>query len=132
MTEQIVNEILDDVTGVLVGNLTGVFAVALQVAHQQNGRSIAIVDETMQSLTIPDSTEVQIVEKTQKHQVLAEIARAGVIIGGGPGTIKLANAFIEHHKPLVAIAGSGGVVDEGVLPQKISVVESVTAAMELL
>lgn len=117
---------------VLVGNLQGTFAIAIESADTHGGQTMAVVDENLAQQPLPASTEIVIVDPLQKHQRIAEIADAGLVLGGAEGTRKLAAQLLAKNKPLVAVKGTGGAVDDRSLPNSIPIADSLEDAIEQL
>jgi len=118
--------------GVAVGSLKGTFATAIDVAAKNGAPTLAVVDATMAEQPHPATTEIVVVDPNEKHQRIAQIASAGLVLGGAEGTRKLAAQLLAVNKTLVAVRGTGGAVDDGSLPSEIAVVDSVDEAIELV
>ena len=118
--------------GIAVGNLVGTFAIAIETADQLSIETVAVVDETMQRLARPDSTNVIVVAANEKHATIAQLASGGIILGGGNGTRKLVDQLILANKPLVGILGTGGAADDGTLPESIPFFTSLDEAIPQL
>ena len=118
--------------GVAVGNLTGTFAVALETAEQLGVHSLAIIDESMSELDRPDTTKIIKVAADKKHPMIAEQAAGALVIGGAKGTLKLVDHFMDRKKPVAAIIGAGGVVDEGALPAEVKLLETLAESITYL
>lgn len=111
MTEEAARKISNLGYGIGVGNVSGTFACALRSAKANSGITMAIIEQGLGSLNLDDCDILQIVKsQDEKHEALAKQCNAGLIIGGGVGTLKLAERFLMEQKPLVAIANSGGIV----------------------
>ncbi len=118
---------------VVVGNSVGTFAAAVESAASNGGQTMAVLDEAASvQQTLPASTEIVVVDASEKHQRIATLADAGLVLGGAGGTRKLAAQLIAKEKPLVAVEGTGGAVDDDSLPNSIRVVDSIELAVEQL
>lgn len=117
---------------VVVGNLLGTFAAAIESAEAHGGQTMAVVDQTIAPNAHSALTEVLVVESSEKHQAIAEMADAGLVLGGAEGTRKLAAKLLAEGKPLIAVKGTGGAVDDQSLPVAVSVADSIDQALELL
>jgi uncharacterized protein (TIGR00725 family) len=99
--------------GLAVGNTKGTFHHALVAASGLGGKACAVLEPsqlTWINYTLDSVTRCQ--SQNVKHQLLAQKADAGIMIGGGPGTEKLMNRLLNQQKPVVALQGSGGITDE--------------------
>ena len=115
--------------GVAAGNLTATFKAAFAGARQQQGASLAIVEEKLRDLDHDLCDELVIVpDVATKHKKLAEFCLGAIMIGGGPGTANVAAKFLELSKPVVAIEGTGGIV-AGNLNPSVMVTKSIEVAV---
>jgi len=109
--------------GVAVGSLTGAAAGA---------NTLAVIDDSMVNLLHPESTEVIVVSAESKHAAIANHADAGLVLGGAGGTVRLAAQLLAAGKPLAAVAGTGGSVDDGSLPGNVPVFPDLEEALRHL
>lgn len=115
-----------------VGNTQGTFAYALMEASSNRGQTLAVLERNrplianrhLQHVTFADSQD-------QKHEYIADTADAGVIIGGGHGSLKLIQQFIKRDKPLCAISRSGGIVDSE-LPRQVTLYQEIYQALDAI
>lgn len=97
--------------GLSVGNLSGMFGLALRVAKANGGTTLGIIEKGLNNAEHQDCDVLHIVSSQEKkHKAIASACIGGIVIGGGPGTLKLAQHFLDQGKTIVAIEGSGGVV----------------------
>jgi len=117
--------------GLAVGNTTGTFSAALESCHQHGGHSLAVLEAGMK-LNNPNNIDIIDWQVSQclKHHLIACMADAAIIIGGGAGSALLVEELLKQNKPVTAIRGSGGIVDNA-LDKKIVVVNSVREAFDL-
>jgi len=105
------------------GNSTGTFPHVFTGAKSVNGHTLAVLEA---GVTVLDETPCDAViyapDSDAKHQLIADKCLAAIVIGGGHGTKKLITQFLNLDKPVVAIAGSGGVVI-GELDARVKVVD---------
>ena len=115
--------------GVAAGNLTATFKSAFAGARQQQGASLAIVEEKLRDLDHDLCDEFIVVpDVATKHKKLAEFCLGAIMIGGGPGTANVAAKFLELSKPVVAIEGTGGIV-AGNLNPSVMLTKSIEVAV---
>ncbi len=132
MAEEVARKISSLGYGIGVGNVSGTFACVLRSAKANRGITMAIIEQGLGSLNLDDCDILQIVKsQDEKHEALARQCNAALIIGGGKGTLKLAERFLKEQKPLVAIADSGGIVPEE-LNEAITLSPTVDSAVRKL
>ncbi len=118
--------------GVGVGNLSGVFDHALQSAKASGGTTMGVIEKDLYKQKHQDCDILLVVSSQEsKHQVLATRCIGGIVIGGGPGTLKLIRHFLDRDKRIVAIDGSGGVVPSE-LAERVILSHSVDHALAVL
>ena len=115
--------------GVAVGNLVGTFAVALEASAAAAANTLAVIDDSMLDLARPESTETIVVAAELKHATIAQHAVAGLILGGAGGTLRLTDQLLAAGKPMAAVAGTGGAVDDGSLPNDVPIFSDLEAAL---
>ena len=116
--------------GLAVGNTTGTFSAALAACHSSGGHSLAILESGMK-LENPNNIDVIDWQASQclKHHLIACLADAAIIIGGGAGSALLAQELLQQNKTVTAIRGTGGIVNEA-LDNNIILVDSVRDALD--
>ena len=117
---------------VVVGNSLGTFAAAVESAATQGGQTMAVLDQATAQHTLPASTEIVVVDALEKHQRIANLAGAGLVLGGAEGTRKLVAQLMDKGKPLIAVKGTGGAVDDHSFPSSVQVVDTIDLAVERL
>ena len=118
--------------GVGVGNLSGTFDHALRSAKAHAGMTIAIVEQALSTKHHDDCDVLLVVSSQQeKHQALSDQCCGAIVIGGGPGTQKLIDRFLEKGKRIVALEGSGGIVPLE-LDRRVALHPTVDRALEAL
>ncbi len=117
---------------VVVGNSVGTFAAAIDSAATHGGQTMVVLDDAAAQQALPASTEIIVVDTVEKHQRIAMLADAGLVLGGAEGTRKLVAQLIAKDKPLIAVKGTGGAVDDHSLPDSIPIVDSIEFAVEKL
>lgn len=117
--------------GLAVGNTSGTFSAALASCHRNGGHSLAVLESGMK-LENPNNIDVIDWQASQclKHHLIACLADAAIIIGGGAGSALLAQELLQQNKPVTAIRGTGGIVNE-TLDSKIILVDSVREAFDV-
>ena len=97
--------------GLAVGNFTGTFSYALAGAQHHRGTTLAII-ETYLWDNRHRRTDILILtgSTAEKHCKLVAMCCGGIIIGGGNGSLHLADQLLLAGKPVIAMAGSGGIV----------------------
>jgi len=104
------------------GNSTGTFPHVFTGAKSVNGHTLAVLEPNCTVLDEALCDDVIYAPDSEaKHQLIAEKCLGAVVIGGGYGTKKLIARFLNLDKPVVAIAGSGGVVP-GELGARVKVI----------
>ena len=118
--------------GVGVGNLSGMFNQALKSTKSCGGATMAIIEKDVGKQEHQDC-DILLVSSSQetKHQALSTRCIGGIVIGGGPGTLKLIQHFLDRNKKIIAIDGSGGVVPSE-LAKGVILSHSVDQALGLL
>jgi uncharacterized protein (TIGR00725 family) len=96
--------------GVVCGNLGGVFRAAFEGARKAGGDTIAYLTEP----AVPDEAPCARAHTglgETKHAAVAEACAGAVIIEGFEGTRRLLEEILKRGKPVVAMAGTGGLAD---------------------
>jgi len=108
---------------VCAGNVMGTFPHAFTGAKSVNGHTLAVLETDCSALDETACDDIIYApDSDAKHQLIADKCLAAIVIGGGHGTKKLITLFLNLDKPVVAIAGSGGVVT-GELDARVKVVD---------
>lgn len=116
----------------LAGNVTSTFGYAFQAAKEFKVANICVIEKHRKYPRENDATEIYHTEDTfSKHQQIAQMADAAILIGGGPGSQLLLNHFIRNHKTVIAIKGSGGIAD-GKLSKQVLIAKNPTEAFHTL
>ena len=118
--------------GVGVGNLSGIFQQALKSTKACGGATMAIIEKDLSKQEHKDC-DILLISSSQKtkHQALSTRCIGGIVIGGGPGTLKLIQHFLDRNKKIIAIDGSGGIVPSE-LVEGVILSHSVDQALGLL
>jgi predicted Rossmann-fold nucleotide-binding protein len=118
--------------GVGVGNLSGMFDQALKSTKSCGGATMAIIEKDVGQQE-HQHCDILLVSPSQdtKHQALSTRCIGGIVIGGGPGTLKLIQHFLGRNKKIIAIDGSGGIVPSE-LAAEVILSDSVDQALGLL
>jgi len=106
---------------IIAGNVLGTFGYAFGAAKMMGGRTMAIVDDDINSLPRYIDQVLYIPSVMKKHENVALLSSAAIIIGGGDKSLHLAREFIKQGKPIIAITGTHGIVDSEVQPLGIKV-----------
>jgi len=106
---------------IVAGNVLGTFSYAFGAAKMLGGRTMAIVDNDIHSPSLFIDQVLQIPTVMKKHENIALLSSAAIIIGGGDKSLHLAKEFIKQGKPIIAITGTHGIVDSEVKPLGIKV-----------
>ncbi len=116
----------------IAGNTSGTFAHAFEAAQKYPITTICVI-EKHKKLDYKES--VSEIYRTQdsysKHSQIAQMADAGILIGGGGGSQQLLNHFIKNNKTVIAILGSGGIT-ESQLPDTVLTAQNTTEAFKIL
>lgn len=125
-------QIADHGIGICAGNLTGTFHYAFEGAKSVSGHTLAIVEKSLNTLESKYCDEVRFVADTSiKHQTIAEKCLGAIVIGGGEGTKKVIDQFLRLEKPVVAIKGSGGIVNSE-LDKRVTIESDVKRALKII
>lgn len=116
----------------IAGNVTSTFGYAFKASKEYKVANICVIEKYKKHLREHDATEIYHVEDTfSKHQQIAQMADAAILIGGGPGSQMLLNHFIKLKKTVVALEGSGGIVGRN-LSKKVEIVKNPSQAFKFL
>lgn len=116
----------------IAGNVTSTFGYAFKASKEFNVANICVIEKHKKHPKEHDATEIYHTDDTfSKHQQIAQMADAAILIGGGPGSQLLLNHFIKHKKTVVAFEGSGGIVGEK-LSKKVKIVRTPSEALKFL
>jgi hypothetical protein len=129
LVEEATSMLAEQNLGIAVGNVCGTFFMALETADRLGVQGVAVVDDSMSTKGLPASTRIDVVAADKKHDQIARLASAGLIVGGAEGTRKLSGKLVAAGHPVAAVKGSGGAVDDGSLSDLIPVFDSVEQAV---
>lgn len=116
----------------VAGNVTSTFAYAFKAAKEFKVANICVIEKQKRQIQSHDATELYFSNDTySKHDQITDLADAAVLIGGGPGSKLLLNHFIKHKKTVVAIEGTGGIVNKN-LPKTVHIAKNITEAFKFL
>lgn len=119
---------------VCAGNISGTFLYAFQGAKSMGGKTLAIIDG---SIDVDEENrkycdQIIVVKSTLlKHQTIADKCDGALVIGGGKGTLSVIKQFLRKNKPVVAIKNTGGVV-EADLDNNVQLIDSIESAINLI
>jgi len=86
------------------GNLSGTPKYAFQSDKQNNGITLAIIEQTQHFYDHQYCDILEVVPNIDtKHKMLTELYCGAIVIGNDPGTVKLIELFLEQEKPVVVI-----------------------------
>ena len=95
---------------ILCGGTGGTFHAAFETNHMNGGKNIAFLEE---GRTIPCEailSEVRYFTSSQKkHKAMVDASVFAIAIGGGPGTISIAEKILLANKPLYIVKGTEGI-----------------------
>ena len=132
LAEEAARKISERGCGVGVGNVSGTFEHALNSAKSSKGITMAIIEQDVCCRDLQNCDILQIVSsQIDKHKALANQCSGALVIGGGHGTLKLIDEFLENQKRIVAIANSGGIVPKE-LNASIEIRDDVDSALRSL
>ena len=119
--------------GVAAGNLTSTFYYAFKAAKAAGGSTYGIIEAALAELETQYCDELKIVDDVDvKHRYIAEYCIGAIVIGGGNGTLSVIDKFLQFNRPVVAIEGSGGIVDNELDDAVLLVANSEGAVSQLL
>ncbi len=103
----------------LTGNLKGTMGIALEYAHLGKAETLLVTERHQPLASGRNLSQVVYAEdQASKHSLIATLADAAVIIGGGEASLKLVHKLLKRNKPVFAIRCSGGIT-RSELPTKV-------------
>ncbi len=94
----------------LTGNFRGTMGTALEHAHNGKTETVLVTEKYQPLASGRHLSQVIYAENQErKHHLIACLADAAVVIGGGKASLQLVNKLLEHNKPVFAIRRSGGI-----------------------
>lgn len=103
----------------LAGNYRGTMGVGLEYAHNAGAKTTVVIEKDKAIITGRYISNVIYAQhQAHKHELIAQLSDAAVVIGGGHASLRLTNALLLHNKPVFALRGSGGIT-EGELPKRV-------------
>jgi len=116
----------------IAGNISATFEHAFKAASAYKVATIAIMEKHKESHGQHHATEIYKTKDTfTKHQQIAQMADAAILIGGGSGSQLLLKYFLKHKKTVIAIKGSGGLADSK-LPKQVLIAAHPSEAFQIL
>jgi len=116
----------------IAGNVSSTFGYAFINAKKFNVSNICVIEKHKKPVENHHATEIYLTEDSfSKHAQIAQMADAGILIGGGPGSQLLLNHFLKNKKTVVAIEGTGGIADKNI-SEKIIKLKNPTDAFKFL
>jgi SLOG-like protein len=116
----------------LAGNYRGTMGVALE--HASNGQTeTVIVIERDQPIVNGRyiSSVVYAQHQADKHELIAQLSDAAIVIGGGNASLRLVNALLLYKKPVFALRGSGGIT-QFELPKSVLMYSEAADAIDVI
>ena len=117
----------------LTGNFKGTMGIALEHAHNSRAETLLVTEKYQPLASGRYLSQVIYAEnQSQKHDLIATLADAAVVIGGGKASLNLVNKLLKQRKPVFAIRCSGGITHHE-LPKEVlyySETEDVLAVIE--
>ncbi len=99
--------------GVSAGGLKATFEAAFRGAKEAKGKTMAILEKGSINVESKYVDSIQYaVNQNDKHDIISKKCYGAIVIGGGLGTVKLISKFYLQKKNVIAITGTGGIVDE--------------------
>lgn len=116
----------------VAGNVTSTFGFAFEQAKNYPVSTICVIEKHKKPTSPHLASEVILTKDTySKHDQIAQMSDAAILIGGGAGSQLLLNHFIKSHKTVIAIIGSGGLADND-LPKSVYKARNITEAFKIL
>jgi len=106
---------------ILAGNIVGTFRYAFCSAKLFGGKTFALVDKKISRPPLFIDSLMYVPSNTRKHQQVALLSRAAIIIGGGGRSLHLVKEFIKQGKPVIAISDTHGIVDNEIEPLGVKI-----------
>lgn len=114
------------------GNVTATFDHAFKAASPYKVATICVIEKHKKPVHDHFATELHKTPDTySKHAQIAQMADAGILIGGGAGSQILLKHFLKNKKTVIAIKGTGGLADSK-LPDKVLVAAHPREAFQML
>lgn len=105
---------------ITAGNTRGTMAVGLEHAKNLNAETTVVIERNHPIINGRSITNVIYADDhSQKHEIIAQISDAALVIGGGYGSLRLVNALLLYKKPVFALRGSGGIT-KNELPEQVT------------
>lgn len=103
----------------LAGNYRGTMGVGLEYARSADAKTTVVIEKDRAIISGRNiSSVIYAQHQAHKHELIAQLSDAAVVIGGGHASLRLVNALLLHNKPVFALRGSGGIT-EGELPKRV-------------
>ena len=116
----------------VAGNTTATFKYAFEAAQAYSVDRICVIEKHKEKQNTILCTQLFTTTDTHsKHNKIAQMADAAIVIGGGAGTQLLLKYFLKYKKTVVVIANSGGITDKELL-EGVHLVENIREAFKLL
>ncbi|NOR87752.1 MAG: methylated-DNA--[protein]-cysteine S-methyltransferase [Bacteroidales bacterium] len=116
----------------VAGNVSSTFGYAFKAAKAYHAPTICVIEKHKRTSKEHDASKIIRTKDTHyKHNQIAQIADAAVLIGGGAGSQLLLKYFIKNKKTVIAIKGSGGLADKN-LPPQVLIASSAREAWSIL
>lgn len=114
------------------GNVTATFDHAFKAASNYKVATICVIEKHKKPDHDHFASEIYKTPDTySKHLQIAQMADAGILIGGGAGSQLLLKYFLKNKKTVIAIKGTGGLADSK-LPKGVLVAAHPREAFHIL
>ncbi len=117
---------------ILAGNVVGTFRFAFYGAKVVGGKTMAVVDNKLEKKPYSIDQILYTSTKNEKHEQVALLSSAAIVIGGGKHSLHLVKEFIKQGKPIIAIEGSKGIVEGEIQPLGVKVTTLFKAIRQIL
>ncbi len=129
---QLAREVALRQCSLLAGNYRGTMAVGLEHARKGNAETIIVIEKDRPVISGRYISKVIYAQhQAHKHELIAQLSDAAIVIGGGHASLRLVNALLLHNKPVFALRGSGGIT-EGELPKGVLMYSEAADAMAVI
>ncbi|MGH1374042.1 MAG: hypothetical protein ACRBBW_18525 [Cellvibrionaceae bacterium] len=116
----------------LAGNYRGTMGVALEHASNAHADTTVVLEKNQFLVSGRHiSRVIYAQDQSHKHELIARMSDAAIVIGGGHASLRLVNALLLYRKPVFALRGSGGIT-EAELPKRVLMYSEAADAINVI
>jgi len=129
---QLAREVARRQWSLLAGNYHGTMGVGLEHARNGNAETLIVIEKDRPVISGRYISKVIYAQnQAHKHELIAQLSDAAIVIGGGHASLRLVNALLLHNKPVFALRGSGGITASE-LPKRVLVYSEAADALAVI